>query len=159
MDYMKIQLDCLKAVYNYKYNFSRDTRWLCGAYKDDYIFISDGHVGYFIPRSNVFLNLENMFGDPKSWFHTEHLVDFGAGEVSFTDGLIMHDKDRLCIFKKGDENIYVNEKLLKRFNIKNSIFKGKGGVSPILVFEFDTLVGIVLPTRVNTCHQSEGGRK
>ena len=58
-------------------------------------------------------------------------------------------KKILRVFSNGNENIYVDESLIKYFDLENSTFKGRNRKSPIYIYEDEVMVGVVLPVVVN----------
>ena len=65
--------------------------------------------------------------------------------VILTNDIKVHDKTTLRVFSKEDEKIYVDDGLLKYFDLKNSTFKGRNSKSPIYIYEYEVMVGVVLP--------------
>ena len=57
----------------------------------------------------------------------------------------MVDKKTLRVFNKGKENIYVDESLIKYFDLENSTFKGHNSKSPIYIYEYEVMAGVVMP--------------
>ena len=57
----------------------------------------------------------------------------------------MVDKKTLRVFSNGNENIYVDESLIKYFDLENSTFKGRYQKSPIYIYEYEVMVGVVMP--------------
>lgn len=43
------------------------------------------------------------------------------------------------------ENIYLDERLIKNFDLKYSTFKGKGSRSIVYIYEDEVMVGFLLP--------------
>ena len=58
------------------------------------------------------------------------------------------DKTMIRCFKNGDFKIYVDEKLLKNFDLPNCTFKGIGATAGLFVYENEIMVGFVLPIRL-----------
>lgn len=48
-------------------------------------------------------------------------------------------------FVVNGQDVYVNEKVLKYFDLENSTFKGTDSNSPIYIYELGSFVGLVLP--------------
>ena len=68
--------------------------------------------------------------------------------VTLMDYKKVIDKKTLRVFSKGDENIYVDESLIKYFDLENSTFKGHNSTSPIYIYEHEVIVGLVLPVHL-----------
>ena len=68
--------------------------------------------------------------------------------ITLTDDKKVVDKKTLRVFSNGDENIYVDESLIKYFDLENSTFKGRNSKSPIYIYEHEVMVGLVLPILV-----------
>lgn len=54
-------------------------------------------------------------------------------------------KLKLHRFVVNGQDVYVNEKILKYFDLENSTFKGTDNTAPIYIYELGSLVGLVLP--------------
>ena len=65
--------------------------------------------------------------------------------ITLTDDKKVVGKKILRVFSNGNENIYVDESLIKYFDLKNSTFKGRNKKSPIYIYEDYNMVGLVLP--------------
>lgn len=106
----------------------------------------DGRVVYFIPvnqfifdkdkllNGNDCLNLNCVFDENEYHHGTRSNV------------LLEVDESVLATFE--NEKIYMDIKLLKHFD-KGCTYKVKNPASPILVYEQDKLVGLVLPVKYN----------
>ena len=61
---------------------------------------------------------------------------------------ILDDKRTLRVFTNGKENIYLDERLIKNFDLKQSTFKGKNARNIVYIYEDYNMVGLVLPVIV-----------
>ena len=153
MNVLKLQNDLLKKAYNRDYNYKKDDTGVysvCEYECTNYLAYSDKHAVYMIPEFLLYIDINKIFpGEPTKALDRiiNNSKDVNLVEVLDTDTIKMQDKSKLHIFKIDDEEIYVDEKLLKYFDFKNDIsFFGAGKKSPIYVFEQDILMGLVLPT-------------
>ena len=70
-------------------------------------------------------------------------------EIELTNDIrTLDDKKTLRVFTNGKENIYLDERLIKNFDLKNSTFKGKGARSIVYIYEDEVMVGFLLPVNV-----------
>ena len=60
----------------------------------------------------------------------------------------LDNKITVRAFTNGKENIYLDERLIKNFDLKNSTFKGKGARSVVYIYENEVMVGFLLPINV-----------
>ena len=150
MKIINAQVDVLKEVYKKNKNLVYGTM-------GDSIVYGDAHRLYITPKELVGINLYH-FVDVK--YFTEDnlkrlLYDKECEEVTLTNEIVIADKvnskfkGKLRVFKVNDEQIYVDEKLLKNFDLESDVvtFKGKKWNSPIFIYENDVMVGLVCPVR------------
>lgn len=148
MDYIKIQEKMLKDAYE------RDTKLKKFSYRygetDEIIGITpDGYIMYFIPKKMLYINTEMIFKEIAP-VKLNCFIDSQKDQkdVIMTNQIeITDNKVRVRLFKtvESSENIWIDEKLLKYFDLKRSSFKGMNGRSPLFVYEYENLVGIILP--------------
>ena len=148
MDYIKIQEKMLKDAYE------RDTKLKKFSYRygetDEIIGITpDGHVMFFIPKDKVYVNTDMIFKESIP-VKLNCFIDSQKDQkdVLMTNQIeIIGNKIQVRLFKtvESSENIWIDEKLLKYFDLKRSSFKGMNGRSPLFVYEYENLVGIILP--------------
>lgn len=148
MDYIKIQEKMLKDAYE------RDTKLKKFSYRygetDEIIGITpDGYIMYFIPKKMLYINTEMIFKEIAP-VKLNCFIDSQKDQkdVIMTNQIeITDNKVQVRLFKtvESSENIWIDEKLLKYFDLKRSSFKGMNGRSPLFVYEYENLVGIILP--------------
>ena len=119
----------------------------------DNVIIGNGNRLYIIPKKECGVDLSNIDNNnikimQESCFKSI-INDNQFENVTLTKDKKLVDKKTLRVFSKGDENIYVDESLIKYFDLENSTFKGKNRKSPIYIYEGYNMVGVVLPVRVN----------
>ena len=101
---------------------------------------------YITPANKVGINFE---GASFSKDTLERILnDKDAKDVYLTEECIKDDKKMIRCFKNGDLKIYVDEKLLKNFDLPNCTFKGTGTANGVYVYENEIMVGFVLPMRL-----------
>ena len=118
----------------------------------DNVFIGNGNRLYIIPKEECGVDLTNIDNNVKIMPEStlKNLINDNLFEnVTLTNDKKVIDKKTLRVFSKGDENIYIDESLLKYFDLENSTFKGKNRKSPIYIYEGYTMVGLVLPVLLN----------
>lgn len=117
-----------------------------GKVKDKVVYGSDHHV-YITPDKQVGIDFTNLRQPIKQSTLECIINDKDADEVYLSPNIIADGKDKLRVFENGDIKIYVNEKLLKNFDLLHSTFKGTTPVRAVYIYEDGVMVGLVLPTR------------
>ena len=116
---------------------------------DDKVIIGNGNRLYIIPKKECGVDLTNIDSNNVKIMQESSLKNFMndnlCENVTLTDDKKVVDKKTLRVFSKGDENIYVDESLIKYFDLENSTFKGRNKKSPIYIYEDYKMVGLVLP--------------
>ena len=119
----------------------------------DNVIIGNSNRLYIIPKKECGVDLTNIYNNNVKIMQESTLKNLRNDNlfenVTLTDDKKVVDKKTLRVFTKGDENIYVDESLIKYFDLENSTFKGKNRKSPIYIYEGYNMVGLVLPVRVN----------
>ena len=119
---------------------------------DDKVIIGNGNRLYIIPKKECGVDLTNIDSNNVKIMQESTLKNFINDDlcenVTLTDDKKVVDKKTLRVFSKGDENIYVDEYLIKNFDLKRSTFKGKGARSIVYIYEDGVMVGLVLPVFV-----------
>lgn len=100
---------------------------------------------YITPADKVGINFESI-GISESTIRTI-LDDKDAQDVYLSEECIKEDKTMIRYFKNGDIKIYVDEKLLKNFDLLNCTFKGTKPTSGIFVYENGVMVSCIMPVR------------
>ena len=119
---------------------------------EDKVIIGNNTILYVIPKEECGIDLTN--GDCNNVNIIQESVLKGfinddlCENITLTDDKKVVDKKTLRVFSKGDENIYVDEYLIKNFDLKRSTFKGKGARSIVYIYEDEVMVGLVLPVFV-----------
>ena len=118
----------------------------------DNVIIGNCNRLYIIPKKECGVDLTNIDNNVKIMQESsfKNITNDNQFEnVTLTDDKKVVDKKVLRVFSKGDENIYVDESLIKYFDLENSTFKGKNRKSPIYIYENYNMVGLVLPLCLN----------
>ena len=146
MNYIKLQQDILKA------KFVEDTRgrkspFAYGFYEESIAIVIDGHYIVFIPTCAFYLDLKKTF--PKlvpvnvekiiKPYDTEPITDTGMIRT-VEDGL------KVRVFSGKTDQIWIDEKCFKYFG-KDEVteYRGTGKKYPIYLYEYEVLVGMLLP--------------
>ena len=118
----------------------------------DNVIIGNGNRLYIIPKKECGVDLTNIDSNNVKIMQESSLKNFMNDDlcenITLTDDKKVVDKKTLRVFSKGDENIYVDEYLIKNFDLKGSTFKGKGDRSIGYIYEDEVMVGLVLPVLV-----------
>ena len=113
---------------------------------DDKVVYGTPFKLYITPANKVGINFE---GTSISKDTMERILnDKDAKDVYLSEECIKDDKKMIRCFKNGDFKIYVDEKLLKNFDLPNCTFKGIGATAGLFVYENEIMVGFVLPIRL-----------
>ena len=119
---------------------------------DDKVIIGNETRLYVIPKKECAIDLTNIDSNNVKIMQESGLKGFINDDkytsVILTNDIKVHDKTTLRVFSKDDENIYVDESLIKYFDLKKSTFKGRNSKSPIYIYEYEVMVGLVLPVFV-----------
>ena len=144
MNIINAQVEVLKEALNGK----RKHKVIYGTL-DDKVIIGNETRLYVIPKEECGIDLTNVDCNNVNIIQESVLKGFINDDkytsVTLTDDKKVVDKKTLRVFSKGDENIYVDEYLIKNFDLKRSTFKGKGARSIVYIYEDEVMVGLVLP--------------
>ena len=118
----------------------------------DNVIIGNCNRLYIIPKKECGVDLTNIYNNNVKIMQESSLKNL-INDNLFENVTLMNDKKvvdkkTLRVFTKGDENIYVDESLLKYFDLEKSTFKGKNRNSLIYIYENYNMVGLVLPYRL-----------
>ena len=147
MNIINAQVEVLKEALNGK----RKHKVIYGTL-DDKVIIGNNTILYVIPKEECGIDLTNVDCNNVNIIQESVLKGFINDDlcenITLTDDKKVVDKKKLRVFSKGDENIYVGGALLKYFDLKKSTFKGRNSKSPIYIYEYEVLVGLVMPVNV-----------
>jgi len=108
--------------------------------------ITEGHVVYFIPDCEFFLDRSKMKEVDLSWIADKSSHSLPAERTG------IEKKDNSCRgrtmveVKQGDTSIWLDAKFVDDFD-KFASFNATNDVSPVFVYECGMTVGVVLPIR------------
>ena len=147
MNIIKAQVEVLKEALKGK----RKHNVIYGTLEDK-VIIGNNTILYVIPKEECGIDLTNVDCNNVNIIQESVLKGFINDDlcenITLTDDKKVVDKKTLRVFSKGDENIYVDEFLIKNFDLKRSTFKGKGARSIVYIYEDEVMVGLVLPVLV-----------
>lgn len=119
---------------------------------DDKIWvIPDGILAVGIPKSQFYLDKEKIFKNVQPLHSGEKMIRYSKDSNKAVDThmiLKVKIKGKKCTLHKfttEEESIYVDENLLKDFELDQSHFTGINTRTPLYVWEDDEMVGVVLP--------------
>ena len=113
---------------------------------DDKVVYGTPFKLYITPKDKVGINLDSTL--IKEDTMRRILNDKDAEDVYLSEECIKEDKKMIRCFKNCDIKIYVDEKLLKNFDLPNCTFKGTKPTNGVYVYENENMVGFVLPIRL-----------
>ena len=111
---------------------------------DDKVIIGNEIRLYVIPKKECAIDLTNVVDVQVLQESTlKKLVnDNECTEIEITNDIRkLDDKRTLRVFTNGKENIYLDERLIKNFDLKSSTFKCKGAMSIVYIYEDEVMVG------------------
>ena len=105
-----------------------------------------------IPKNRCYLNLETVFDRPP--IDVEKILQGDFKPITDSHEIVikndaMDKQFKLHKFKLNDEEIYINDDFLKKFKCDSPRFEGMGAKSIVLIYEYDYLVGGILPININ----------
>ena len=106
---------------------------------------------YIIPKEECAIDLTNIVGVRVLQETTlkQFVNDNECPDIELTNDIReLHNKITARIFTNGKENIYLDERLIKNFDLKNATFKGKGAKSIVYIYENEVMVGFCCPLNV-----------
>lgn len=118
---------------------------------EDFIYVGDGFVAHKFLKEECFLNLKNEAESIKS-LDIKYLLDdtkFNKIDLVLTSDMKIVQNYIVQKLKGENEDnieVWINTKFLKNF--ENPTFRGSDGISPVIVFEENEIVGVVLPIRM-----------
>ena len=116
---------------------------------DGKAIIGNGYRLYIIPKNECGVDLTSIDSTNVKIMNQSTLKGFindaKCTSVILTGLKKVVDNKTLRVFVNGNENIYVDESLLKYFDLKKSTFKGRNRKSPIYIYEDYNIVGVVIP--------------
>lgn len=118
---------------------------------DDKVIIGNNTRLYVIPKKECAIDLTNIACVQVLQESTlkNFVNDNECTEIELTNDIKkLDDKRTLRVFTNGKENIYLDERLIKNFDLKRSTFKGKGAMSIVYIYEDEVMVGFVAPIRL-----------
>ena len=145
MNIINAQVEVLKEV------LKKKNTVLYGVLLDN-VIIGNVNRLYIIPKKKCGVDLTNIDSNNVKILNEtvlKNIINDNLYEnVTLTDDKKVAGKKTLRVFSKGNENIYVDESLIKCFDLENSTFKGHNSKSPIHIYEYGVMVGLVLPVYV-----------
>ena len=145
MNIINAQVEVLKEALNGK----RKHKVVYGTLEDKVILGNDT-ILYVIPKKDCAIDLTNVCCVQVLEESTlkRFVNDNECTELRITNDIrALDDKRTLRVFTNGKENIYLDERLIKNFDLKNSTFKGKGARSIVYIYEDEIMVGFLLPVK------------
>ena len=143
MNIINAQVEVLKEALNGK----RKHKVIYGTLDDKVIIGNDTRL-YVIPKEVCGVDLTNVACVQVLQESTlkNFVNDNECTEIELTNDIrVLEHKRTLRVFTNGKENIYLDERLIKNFDLKNSSFKGKGAKSIVYIYEYGVMVGFLLP--------------
>ena len=154
MKYLKLQTDILKAA-DKRDRGGKLSPFQYGTVDNCVGVIVDGYYIVFIPYNRFYLKLDRAFSqaepvkiEPMIWgvHKTVNYFDTGLRRTIIEDGRTVR------IFTNKFEDIWIDEKTLKYFDLEGAVFKGTDRKSPLFIYEEsrpEDLAGMILPVNHN----------
>ena len=146
----KILNDMVKAYFKDKNKFSADYHY--GLDDNSVYVIYKGVVAYEIPRGYFVLDIEKIFADIKPFTGVKQLFRLKdeAKPLEYSYYRVLDNKLGVNVYGLDGESIAIDYKLLKTFEDgKHEItLKGINYKSPVFVYDYDVLVGLIMPVNV-----------
>ena len=143
MNIISAQVEVLKEA------LKKKNTVLYGVLLDNVIIGNGNRLFYIIPKKKCGVDLTNIDSNNVKILQEstlKNIINDNLYEnVTLTDDKKVVGKKTLRVFSKGDENIYIDETLIKYFDLKNCTFKGHDSKSPVYIYEHEVIVGLVLP--------------
>ena len=146
MNIINAQVEVLKEALNGK----RKHKVIYGVLDNKVIIGNDIRL-YVIPKEECAIDLTNVCCVQVLQESTLKAFanDVECDNLTLTNDIkVLDDKRTLRVFTNGKENIYLDERLIKNFDLKNSTFKGKGARSVVYIYEDEVMVGFLLPVYI-----------
>ena len=146
MNIINAQVEVLKEALKGK----RKHNVIYGTLEDKVIIGNDARL-YVIPKKDCAIDLTNVAHVQVLQESTlkNFVNDNECTEIELTNDIkMLDDKITVRVFTNRKENIYLDERLIKNFDLKNSTFKGKGARSIVYIYEDEVMVGFLLPVNV-----------
>ena len=146
MNIINAQVEILKEALKGK----RKHNVIYGTLEDKVIIGNDVRL-YVIPKEECGIDLTNVACVQVLQESTLKAFanDVECDNLTLTNDIkVLEDKRTLRVFTNGKENIYLDERLIKNLDLKNSTFKGKGARSIVYIYEDEVMVGFLLPVNV-----------
>lgn len=145
MNIINAQVEVLKEAFKEKRKYKN----IIYGTLEDKVIIGNNTTLYVIPKKECAIDLTNIDSNNVKIIQESGLKGFINDDkytrVILTNDIKVYDKRTLRVFSKDDEKIYVDDDLLKYFDLKKSTFKGYNSKSPIYIYEYEVMVGMVLP--------------
>lgn len=154
MNTLKLQQDIIKTAYDREFKHKHDNLLFCTA--DRFVNVVTGYAIYRVHELEFFLDPEKCSGRPEGMslrsFNGIMNREEDSTPATDTHSIVVytHGKkiEKLHKFILSDGSpIYINDKLLKYFDLSVCTFKGTTPYNLLFVYEHDFLVGAVLPVR------------
>ena len=126
--------------------YSSCSRCRAGRYDGKIAILPDGYRLFLIDEKDCFFDIEKINrGQPE--FNVSSAInldrDYKIGVLAEIITIKGVSKAKLV---NGDDFVYVNHKFLKVFD-KSAVYKFTNEIQPVLVYEFDKLVGLIMPIK------------
>lgn len=148
MKFEKLQKDLITMFYKCNenkifYNVTEDEK--------EVHITTDGYILHIVPASCFWLDLKKFTRCRR--LDTTKVIPENIEEyrtASYTGVTFEHNKMRLAKLQAEDADAFINTELLKKYyDINNLQFKIISYFKPVLIYENNTLWGLIMPVRVS----------
>ena len=154
LDYYKIQNEVMKSAWA-NATKNKAMNWYCGK-DDENLYLTDGYAFYIIPKPFKYLDEEIIFKNSAPFGGYRKILDAASDtcEAIMTNrSIILPDGKKTAIAFQIEnaehEETYIDKDLLKFFDVSECKFRTKNKKSLIYIFTGETLLGAVLPVKIN----------
>ena len=146
MNYIKLQQDILKAKY-IEDTRARRSPFVYGFYEESVAIVINGSCIVFIPKCEFYLDLDKVFPKNvpikldtvmKNIYEAEPIEDTRATRI-------VADDRKVRIFSGKNDQIWIADDLFKYFGKDVTEYRGTDKRSPIYLYEYKVLVGVLYP--------------
>lgn len=153
MNHFKLQQEIMKYAHKRDTTHKYTANWLWSRIKmgvSDFVMVVTDVRGYFVPAEQWYLDCERVFEHGEN--NLKAIAD-GANNytVPLKDSGLRRKLQKITVaVLEGidtDMEVWVDVKNLDLFDLSVATFKGTNEKSPVFVYEYDMLVGLVLPVK------------
>lgn len=141
MNYVKLQKKILD-------NWLKNSREFRSKETDDsYIITDNGYQLFIIPKDSFYLDMKKLMND-KPEINLDQMLKIDGEEGHLTNEMKVIGKGIVVKIESENNHLWLDKKLLDRYEIKHGLHFTIPKKGPSLVWEDDRLCGVILPVNV-----------